>query len=269
MRQNREELEKDVIESFQNFREKIHQYRKDFGHNYDLLHHSYFYSPDKVLVKELIDEIDSYYQKPRPTQKERQLAGYKLEELTLAVFHGLRGWSSIKSYRSASSQYDLLMSGEGLDWKTALSLLPLKIPEHLTSIVVEAKATKAKVNDAQFARLCSIMQTNLKNTSILGVFFTLKGASGFANQGKKTSQNVGNARLRQLLFYIDTGKPVIVLDINDIRTLAENGTFLRIIGRKIQEIEELTGLPTSAESIAEVVLPENLRKLYERLRLTN
>lgn len=170
MRQTKEELEEEIMESFQDLRAKMHVYNRKYGCNYDQLHYAYFYSPDVILVKELIDEINVYYRKSKPTQKEKQSAGYKLEELALAVFHGLKGWSSVKSYRSASSQYDLLMSGDSLEWKTMLSLLPLTIPEHSTSIVVEAKATKAKVNDAQFSRLCSIMHVSLENTSILGIF---------------------------------------------------------------------------------------------------
>lgn len=253
--------EKEILEAFQKYRLKVNQYSQQGG-NFDLIHYAYYYKPDSALVKNLIDEIEKTYQKKRPTQKDKQLAGYKLEELTLVIFHGLKGWDSIKNYQSSTAQYDLLMSGNGLDWQSTLGLLPLNVPSHSSSIVVEAKATKAKVNDPQFSRLCCLMQQNLKKTSILGIFLTLNGATGFPRNN--VLKNVGQCRLRQLVFYAETRKPIVVLDLNDIRKLSEPGSLLKILNAKIREIEEQTGLPAT-EDIKEVALPKHLSSLYEHL----
>jgi hypothetical protein len=253
--------EEEVLEAFQKYRSKVNQYSQQ-GSNFDLIHYACYYKPDSILVKNLINEIEELYQKKRPTQREKQLTGYKLEELTLAIFHGLKGWDSIKNYQSSTAQYDLLMSGNGLDWQSTLGLLPLNVPRHSSSIVVEAKATKAKVNDPQFSRLCCLMQQNLKKTSVLGVFLTLNGATGFPKS--ETLKNIGQCRLRQLVFYAETRKPIVVLDINDIRKLSESGSLLKILNAKIREIEEQTGLPTP-EDIKEVALPKHLSSLYEYL----
>jgi len=238
---------------------------KKLGVEFDSIYYADYYTPNKPLVQELIDEINCFYRKNRPSQKDRRDAGYKLEELALAVFHGLSGWFSIKSFQSSTAQYDLLMSGEGPEWEDILQLLTIDPRKYAVSIVVEAKATKARVDDAQFARLCSLMQNNLKKRSVLGIFFTLNGASGFPIDDTKAVKSIGYSRLRQLLFYAETNKPIVVLDIHDIQQLTENGSLLRILSRKIMEIEEQTGLPTCKEKIKEVLLPENLEKLYKKL----
>ena len=53
--------------------------------------------------------------------------------------------------------------------------------------------------------------------------------------------------------------------IDDIRTLTENGSLLKVLERKIRDIEELTGLPIFEENICETVLPENLETLRSEL----
>ena len=261
--QTKEEMEKAILEAHQTLRSLMQEYHASGIGTVDELHYAYYYTPNKIIVEELISELDCFYQKKNPSQKERQSAGYKLEELALAVFYGLRGWSSIKNYQSSTAQYDLLMSGSGLDWQTTLDLLPLSQSKSLSSVVVEAKAIKSSVSDAQFSRLCSIMQSNHKKTSVLGIFLTLNGASGFSS--KKAQRKIGSSRLRQLIFYAETSKPIVVLDIHDIRKLSENGSLLRIIERKIKDIEEQTGLPVFSEPSKEVLLPKNLEELYKKL----
>lgn len=254
--------EEEMLEAFQKYRLKVKQYGQQ-GNDFDLIHYAYYYKPDPVLVRNLINEIEEFHQKKRPTQKDKQLAGYKLEELSLAVFHGLKGWDSIKSYQSPTAQYDLIMSGNGLHWKSVLDLLPLDLPSHSSSIVVEAKATKTKVSDAQFSRLCCLMQQNLNKTSVIGIFLTLNGATGFS--GNMRLRNIGQCRLRQLIFYAETRKPIVVLDINDIRSLSEPGSLLKILSIKIKEIEEQAGLSFFDEVVKEVVLPKHLEELYKKL----
>lgn len=263
MDQSQDGLLQDILEASEYLQNRMDEARKR-GYDISSLYFAHHYIPHEI-VKDLIDEIDCFFNKNKPTKKQRQDAGYKLEELALATFSSLKGWSSVKSYQSANAQYDLLLSGEGPEWENALSLLPLKLPQHTTSIVVEAKATKRKVNDAQFARLCSLMHTNLDTTSVIGVFFTLKGASGFSTRDGKSPRNIGNARLRQLMFYAKTGKPIVVFDIHDIRTLSRNGSLLKLISHKIKDIEELTGLPTHLENWNEVLLPSKLQELHDKL----
>ncbi|MEN8446322.1 MAG: hypothetical protein ABG776_15075, partial [Cyanobacteria bacterium J06555_13] len=239
----------------------------EYGYEVDEMYFAYQYTPNKTVVTEIIQEIEAYIQKTKPSQEESKQAGYKFEELMLAVFHGVQGWSSLKSYQSAGPQYDLLISGEGPLWKTSLSMALPGIREGSSTIVVEAKATKSRVSDQQFARLCSLMETNLPKTCSLGVFFTINGASGFPKRGTKKQRNVGSSRLRQLLFYAKTGKPIVVFDMDDVRCLTENGSLLRILGRKVRDIEELTGMPVEQEDVQEVILPNNLEAL--RLRLSS
>lgn len=262
MKRSQEELTELIIDSHTVL---IKAVTEAHAQNYDVndIYFAYYYTPNEKVVTQLIKEIELYVKKTKPTQAESKQAGYKLEELAFAAFYGLKGCCSPKSFQSAGPQYDLLITGEGPLWNVILSTL---LPDaNGATIVVEAKATKAPVSDQQFSRLCSIMETNMPKTSALGMFFTINGASGFPKVGKPKQRTVGAARLRQLLFYARTSKPIVVLTIEDIRYLAQNGSLLRILKRKIRDIEELTGLPTEPENIDEVVLPKNLKALREKL----
>ena len=266
-KRSKEELEREIVTSFTIFKTALGEMLSQ-GHkvsSINSLYSAFFYTPDRNIVARILEEIESHVSKLNPTQAESKQAGYKLEELTLAVFHGLKGWFSIKSYQSAGPQYDLLIAGNGAEWDSALSMLSLELSTGTSTIVVEAKATKGKVSDQQFARLCGLMETNLHVTSALGIFFTLNGASGFPTSNSKRKRTVGSSRLRQLLFYARTKRPIVVLDINDIRTLTENGSLLRILERKIRDIEELTGLPIFQEDVQEIDLPNHLENLRAEL----
>jgi hypothetical protein len=112
---------------------------------------SFLYTPD-TRISECLQELKAYIEIKSPTDSQRKNAGNLLEKIVALTFCGLKGLTSIKSFRSASSQYDLLVSGDTLHWFPLYRLLYMK--ENQRDIVVEAKCTKAKVNDQQFARLC-------------------------------------------------------------------------------------------------------------------
>ena len=263
-RKSAEEFSRAVLSAHRTLRDLLKEGQEQ-GYELDEMHFSFYYTPRRDILSRVIQDIESHVAKPKPTQAESKQAGYKLEELALVVFHGLKGWSSLKSYQSAGPQYDLLISGSGVEWTTALTMLSLELKEGSSTILVEAKATKSKVSDQQVARLCSLIETNLSTSSALGIFFTLNGASGFPKSGVQKQRTAGASRLRQLLFYAKTGKPIVVMDIDDIRSLTENGSLLRILERKIRDIEELTGLPIATQEVREIVLPENLAELKTEL----
>lgn len=180
----------------------------------------------------------------------------------MLVFKGLKGIQTIKSFQSAGPQYDLLVSGDDLPWSLVCKILYLNLNQR--DIVIEAKATKAPVPDKQFARLCSIMELNLQGAG-LGIFFTLNGATGFPKQGdSKRQRAIRDCKLRQILFHAKTNKMIVVLDKDDISGLTNNGTLIQILTRKIKDLFELSGLPTTpAEQFQEIDLPEHLKILYD------
>jgi hypothetical protein len=104
----------------------------------------------------------------------------------------------------------------------------------------------------------------LFKTTGLGVFFTLNGASGFPKKKDKTRQRkLADSRLRQLMFLIRNGKFIVVFDQDDIYQLDKSGSLIRILIKKIRDIEQLTGMYISPE-IEEPVekdLPTHLQKL--------
>lgn len=221
---------------------------------------SYLYQADKALSYYL-DELDKYTQVKKPTLEQTQEAGKLLEQIVVLVFKGLKGVQSIKSFQSAGPQYDLLVSGDDVTWLNVCKLLYLNTEKR--DIVVEAKATNSPLPDKQFARLCSIMDLNLTSSG-LGIFFTLNGATGFPKAGSSRQRAVSDCRLRQIIFHAKTNKIIVVLDKSDIFELDKNGTLIQIITRKIRDLFELSGLPTTpATEFCEIDLPTHLKSLYD------
>lgn len=221
---------------------------------------SYLYQADKRISKYL-SKLNEFTQLTEPTLEQTKEAGKLLEQIVLLVFKGLKGIQSIKSFQSAGPQYDLLVSGDDVTWLQVCKLLYLDTNKR--DIVVEAKATKSSLPDKQFARLCSIMDLNLTGSG-LGIFFTLNGATGFPKPGKPRQRTVSDCRLRQILFHAKTNKMIVVLDKNDILELDKNGTLLQILARKIRDLFELSGLPTTrAEEFNEIDLPNHLKIIYD------
>ncbi len=218
---------------------------------------AYLYTPDPNIGSYL-DKLRHYSGLTSPNKNELADAGNLLEQIAVLTFNGLQGVTSIKSFRSAGPQYDLLVSGDGLEWPYFTKLLYMQGVQR--DIVIEAKCTKEKVSDQIFARLCSLMEINLFNCAGLGLFFTLNGATGFPDHEATTRQKkIGDARLRQVLFHARTGKSIIVFDKNDIFQLDKPATLIQLLIRKIRDIEQLSGLPTqSCDLPKEIDLPSHL-----------
>jgi len=220
---------------------------------------SYLYIADQKLA-EYLAKLQEFTLLKNPTQVQSRNAGELLEQIAYLVFRGLMGSTSFKSFQSAGPQYDLLISGDQHNWLAVCKLLYLR--ENQRGIVIEAKATKDALPDKHFARLCSIMELNLSNTVGLGVFFTLKGATGFPKSGDPRQRSISNCRLRQVIFHAKTQKTIVVLDQNDIFELSKNGTLIEILVRKIRDVSELSGLPNPPiEETKEIDLPEHLKYL--------
>lgn len=227
----------------------------------------YLYDP-KVEISEYLRKLKSYIELKTPTPQQRGEAGNLLEQIVALAFCGLKGLTSIKSFRSAGPQYDLLISGDSATWFILYRLLYMK--ENQRDIIVEAKCTEEKVSDQQFARLCSLMEVNLFNTAGLGIFFTLKGATGFPERGQNTRQKqLSEARLRQALFHARSGKAIVVLDIEDIFELDKPASLIQILIRKIRDIEHLSGLTIEpCANLIEVDLPKHLKPIIKSLNIS-
>jgi hypothetical protein len=219
---------------------------------------SYLYTA-KSSLSEYLRELETFISLNSPSNKERQSAGYLLEKIVLLSFSGLKGYTCVKSFQSAGPQHDLLISGDTITWKTLCETLGFG--NCCDCILIESKAIKAKVGDNQFARLCNVIDINLTQVGV-GIFFTLNGASGFPEVDSPRQRKIGDARLRQALFFAKTRKPIIVFDKIDILNLGKNGSLPKIIKRKIRDIQELSGLPCALlEICTEVDLPPHLRDL--------
>jgi len=225
---------------------------------------NWLYTPDSRLSNFLI-ELETFLKINKPTKEQRQEAGYLLEKILLLAFKGLAEYSEIKNYQSASHQYDLLISGDSSKWDIVCDRLYLRNVQQNQSyrgILIEAKAIGGSVSSAQFARLCHIMSMELCSTVGLGIFFTIEGAARFPKRGEDRIGCVRYARLCQVIYYARSGKKVVVLDKNDIFELDKSGSLIRILIRKVKELEELSGLPTpSVSDFVDIDLPDYLREL--------
>jgi hypothetical protein len=225
---------------------------------------NWLYTPN-FRLSNYLNELKKFLKVERPTKLQRQEAGYLLEKILVLTFKGLAGYSEIKNYQSASHQYDLLISGDNAEWDIVCDRLYLKNTkqnEIYRGFLVEAKAIGDSVSSSQFARLWSIMSLELCNTVGLGIFFTLKGAAGFPKRGESRAACVRHARLCQVLFHAKSGKKIVVLDKDDILELDQNGALIKILIRKVKELEELSGLPTgSVSEPVDIDLPDYLKDL--------
>lgn len=252
----------DYLQARKHLAEAIKYFSHDGPQPGELL--NWLYVPDPRLSGHL-DDLRSFLQIHNPTKSQRQEAGYLLEKILVLSFKGLAGASEIKNYQSASHQYDLVISGDGDEWDTICNRLYLRgnnPNQSCRTILIEAKAIGKPVSSPQFARLCHILNIDFSDTVDLGILFTLNGAAGFPKRGDKRAICVRHARLCQLLFYAKSGKKVLVLDQDDILELDQNGSLMRILIRKIRELEQASGLPTtSSQQIMDVDLPVYLQEL--------
>ena len=222
--------------------------------SYGLASYLYVVKPELLALLNIFQQLLDI-QKPSPSQLQER--GRVLEKIIYWIFRSLKGCTTFKSFQSAGPQYDLIVTGDNAKWKIFTEFLYLDFKQR--DILIEAKAKKERLPDKDFARLCSIMECNLTNAG-LGIFFTLRGATGFPEYGQKRQRGLQDCRLRQVIFYARTGKCIVVLDKDDIFSLGKNGTLIRLLTRKVRDIRELSGLPTvPIEEVVEIDLPDYLK----------
>jgi hypothetical protein len=217
---------------------------------------SYLYvvKPELLALLNIFQQILDI-QKPSPSQLQER--GRVLEKIVYWIFRSLKGCTTFKNFQSAGPQYDLFVTGDNQHWQNVIKFFYLDFNKR--DIIIEAKAKNERLPDKDFARLCSIMECNLTNAG-LGIFFTLRGATGFPENSKKRQRCLQDCRLRQVIFYARTGKCIVVLDKDDIFSLGENGTFIKLLSRKVRDARELSGLPTvPIEEVVEIDLPDYLK----------
>jgi hypothetical protein len=217
----------------------------------------YLYTVDQRL-KSYIDDLLTLSSLGRLSKGQRGEAGKLMEQVALLSFGSLEGATILKSFQSAGPQHDLLVSGDGARWLTFCRYL--NITDGRRSILVEAKATQGRLEDKQFARFCSVIDTNLSFVG-LGVFFTLHGASGFPTPAQR-QRAIRDCRLRQVLYHSKNDRAIVVFDREDLSRLGRNGSLPRMLSRKIRDISELGGLLTvPPEHAFERDLPDHLSSL--------
>jgi hypothetical protein len=215
------------------------------------------YSVDPRLSG-LIAKMASHIAKP--SKDSTRKAGPLLEQIALVAFAGLNGYPNLQAFRSATSQHDLLVSGDG---QAAAALCKLvRISGAQRGILVECKAEKAKVGDPEMRRLCAMVNDHFPTVVGLGVFLTLKGATGYSTAGREV-RRIGDARLTQVISHARSSKPIVVLDWADIQMLTNPGSLPFLLKQRIEELEKLGAIfPAAAVTFAQVDLPAHLAELH-------
>ncbi|ANV83714.1 hypothetical protein AWQ21_04555 [Picosynechococcus sp. PCC 7003] len=209
----------------------------------------HFYEPHEILT-ELLLEFKNFLESQYSSPEEKQNAGYLLEKIAILSFGSLKGYNNLKAYQSMSAQYDLLISGNSPEWESLFSIL--RIDDLPKGILLEAKATNGKINDSQFSRLCSLIDHNFSKSVGLGIFFSINSLSGLPEEREQRLRKASDGYLKQIIFYCKTKIPIIVLDKEDILQLDKPGSLIKILDRKIRELEEMTG--TKIEPIQSKVI---------------
>ena len=260
MAYSKEELETKLLEALKILKEASTDNVSDRVVNE---YSSYFYTPDKRLpgfLAKLKYEIEKRNNR-HPDALSNSEIGKLMEQIAFLCFQGLTGYSDIKSFQSAGPQYDLIVSGESHSWAYLCEFLYLG---ENSDFLVEVKAEKRRIGDPQFARLCSLLTHNLHKTCRLGIFFTLKGATGFPDRKSKArNRSLSNSRLRQVIFMASCKKPIVVFDEYDIYQLSKNGSLIHILREKIRDVEHLSGVPINPqiETPKKCDLPSHLLEL--------
>ena len=216
---------------------------------------SYLYTPDRRLPR-YISTLKAMLT-PGSSATD-QVRGQVLEQIAFLAFSGFPAHGTFKAYQSAGPQHDLLVKGRSGEWDAIWKMLDLP-NDGRNGFLIECKATATPVSDAEFARLCSNLELSVR--AKVGVFFSVKGGSGFPRRGKPRARGVQNAKLRQMLFYAHRGIPVVVFDLDDIELLTKPGTLIRLLEEKVDDAVEARGLPAADPFSPVCDLPPHLSRL--------
>lgn len=225
----------------------------DLYENYDFAEK--YYVPDEALTSR-VAEYERWC-----GEKREEDPGHLMEELAFLAVRCVRGVEVLKSFQSFAAQHDLVVTGSSPLWMMLMKYLHLD--EKHREIVVEAKNESSAISDAQFSRLCGIVQNKFSNCR-LGVFVSRQTASGFPSRdqaGQTRQRTLRDARATQALFRAGTNKFVIVLDHEDILSLTKPGSLPRLLESKIRDVDDVSGIPLEYdENWHEVDLPPHLSK---------
>lgn len=212
------------------------------------------YQPDQLLLERLND-YELWY-----VSRTDEDPGQLMEEIAFLAFRCLIGHDSIKSGQSEGPQHDLIITGSSHLWRLLIETLHL--PVEGRKILIEAKNTDDKIDDAQFSRLCFILEHKFQNQCHLGVFFSRERATGFPEPGTSQQRVLRDARATQILFHAMTRKYVVLLNHDDILRLGEVGSLPRLLEARIRDIEDRLGTEVDFNTDWKETdtLPTHLRK---------
>ncbi len=213
-----------------------------------------FYSAHSSLPT-LLGELDRLCVSSR--KGDRQRAGRLLEYILFLAFSNLYGHAGVCALSTPTSQIDLFVEGDGEDWAYLCELVHLS--GNKRKFLVEAKAWKKPIGDPQFRRLCSLLSHHFPNTVGLGIFVSLKGASGFSTKkGKAAGIALRHCRLSQALFYAAENTPVIVLTREDLDAMTSAGGLVELLCTKVSEVEHMRPVLTDPGKPKDVPIPAHL-----------
>lgn len=151
------------------------------------------------------------------TNKLGQERGKNLELLAEYILSCMPGCRTTRRQRTKSTEHDIVCSIEGLevDFRSELGRY----------FVCECKDLKTSASVTTMAKFCRILDST---KSRFGILFSTKGISG---QNRTT-----HAERERVKVYQDRGILIIVVNLNDIKYVAEGGNFINLLREKYEKV---------------------------------
>jgi hypothetical protein len=198
-------------------------------------------SRDSKFPEALLQRVDDRWQTEAPSASEfgryvispayvRHLidslgegTGNALEYLAEYLMASMPGCRTKRRQRSASTDYDIICSMEGLDvdFRSELGRY----------FVCECKDWKDPADFTVMAKFCRVLDST---KSKFGVLFSKTGISG--------STRTEFAAREQLKVFQDRGVVIVVLELGDLETVASGGNLIQLLRDKYEAVRlDLTG----------------------------
>lgn len=160
--------------------------------------------------------------------------GQVMEQLAKYLLGAIPGCRALSRQRSHSTDYDVVCVTEGvdLDFRSDLGRY----------FVCECKDWADPVNFSAFAKFCRVLDSVNCN---FGIILSRAGITG--------EHRERDAELEQIKVYQDRGMVIIVIDEEDLRSIAKGANLITILRRKYEKTRldlAVTGVLTATPEVA-------------------
>ncbi len=182
----------------------VQEIDQDWMTEYPSQRESSYYTVTRTYVRWLLDKLGAG-------------DGLALERLAQYVLSAIPGCRAYMRKRSASTDYDVVcgMEGVDLDFRSALGRY----------FLCECKDWGNPADFSAFAKFCRVLDSAKCR---FGILFSREGITG-------TARSTDAAR-EQLKVFQDRGMVVVVIDLKDLKQIAEGANLITMLRAKYEEV---------------------------------